>query len=428
MRKLSTLWLSALVLTAPLSFSFGQDAAKPKASEDKPLEDSTITRKAAIEEGVQLLLSYQERYQSDRPVGSLPDDELKDWQEKEVKRLMKVRKASKRPAQEWPYEGVYRVRPNGAIPSGYRVGGTAIVCEALIKAPGYKQDKTRQAAVERGLNFVLGRIKSDKTLSPGPKEGYDVRGWAHAYGMNLMLLMRKEGLVPKKQSKKVDESIKHLIHCLQVNALGDGGWNYASDRANACSPFMTGPTLLFLFEAKAQGFEIPTDLIEKALTALEKGRSTKTGAYGYAGPRREKMAASSGRAAIAELALLRAGRSDTDRLRTAVLGFFDNWEHLFDRKSKQGTHEGPYSIAPYYFFYAHNYAALAIESLPEKERPDFRVQLEQLLWRTRQANGAWNDRIFPRTESYCTAMSLLALMAPDLPQPTGWTSEKPTSK
>ncbi|MDF1838063.1 MAG: hypothetical protein P1V35_09360, partial [Planctomycetota bacterium] len=302
------------------------------------------------------------------------------------------------------------------------------VCEALIHAPGYDSDPERKAAVERGLTFVLGRIKTDSTLAAGPKEGYDVRGWAHAYGMNLMLLMRKKGLVPKKQVEKVDEAINHLIHCLQVNALGKGGWNYASDRPNHCSPFMTGPTLLFLFEAKAQGFDVPTDLVEDALTALEKGRAKKTGSYGYAGARKEPMAASSGRAAIAELALLRAGRSDTDRLRTAVLGFFDNWEHLFTRKSQQGTHEGPYSIAPYYFFYAHAYAALAIESLPEKERADFRGQLEGLLWKTRQSNGAWNDRIFPRTESYCTAMSLLALMAPDLPQPTGWTSEKPTSK
>lgn len=424
MRFHTTLGLVPLLLTIPTVFAFSQESETVKAAEPA----SEITREAAIKEGVKVLVSYQERYKSDAPVGRLAEDKLKDWQDGEANRLRKVREPGKRPAQEWPYEGVYRVAPFGAIPSGYRVGGTAIVCEALILAPGYESDPERKAAVERGLTFVLGRIKTDSTLAAGPKEGYDVRGWAHAYGMNLMLLMRKKGLVPKKQVKKVDESINHLIHCLQVNALGKGGWNYASNRASACSPFMTGPTLLFLFEAKAQGFDVPTELVEDALTALEKGRAKKTGAYGYAGPRKEPMAASSGRAAIAELALLRAGRSDTDHLRTAVLGFFDNWEHLFTRKSQQGTHEGPYSIAPYYFFYAHAYAGLAIESLPEKERPAFRDQLEKLLWKTRQANGAWNDRIFPRTESYCTAMSLLALMAPDLDQPTGWTSEKPSSK
>ncbi len=32
----------------------------------------------------------------------------------------------------WPYEGVYRV--NRKIPVGYRIGGTAICCEALLYA------------------------------------------------------------------------------------------------------------------------------------------------------------------------------------------------------------------------------------------------------------------------------------------------------
>jgi hypothetical protein len=421
MQRLSLFGSLALMLSALSPFSVAQE----KAPASEPVG---VTRQSAIEEGVQLLLAFQERYKVDSPVGRLADDKLAEWQKSEVERLEKMREPGKRPAQEWPYEGVYRVAPDGRIPSGYRVGGTSIVCEALIRAPGYKENEARRAAVERSLAFVLGRIKSDKTLAAGPKRGYDVRGWAHAYSLNLMLLMKKEGLIPKDQAEAVEEAIPHLIHCLEVNSLGNGGWNYASDGDDACSPFMTGPTLLFLYEAKAQGYAVPTDLVEKALTALEKGRSKKTGAYGYAGPRREKMAASSGRAAVAELALLHAGRSDDARLRTAVLGFFDNWDELFVRKSQQGTHEGPYSIAPYYFFYAHTYAALAIESLPEKERPEFRDRMEQLLWKTRQSSGAWNDRIFPRTESYCTAMSLMALMAPDLPKPTGWTSEETPSK
>ncbi len=423
MLRSSTLLVAALAYFTPAVFALAQDGA---VAEETP----TITREAAIAEGVRVLISYQERYVADDAVGRLSEKKLKAWQENESKRLEKVREGNKRPGQEWPYEGVHRMRSGNKspIPSGYRVGGTAIVCESLIHAPGYAEDKERQAAVERGLGFVLGTLKSDRTIAPGPKKGYDVRGWSHAYSLNLLLLMRKKAIIPAKQVKKVDSTIKHLIHCLEVNALGNGGWNYANDDPDGCSPFMTGPTLLFLFEARAQGFDVPTELVENALTALEKGRSEKTGAFAYSGAGREPMAASAGRAAVAELALLHAGRGDVDHLRISILGFFDNWEHLFARKSQQGTHKGRYSIAPYYFFYAHAYAALAVESLPEKERPEFRQRMEQLLWKTRQSNGAWNDRIFPRTESYCTAMSLLALMAPDLPEPTAWAQEKATSK
>ena len=69
------------------------------------------------------------------------------------------------------------------------------------------------------------------------------------------------------------------------------------------------------------------------------------------------------RAAIAELTLFLAGRSDEKRLRVAVDAFFEHWGELLKRKSKQGTHEGPYGIAPYYFMYGHTYAAIAIEAL-----------------------------------------------------------------
>ena len=37
-----------------------------------------------------------------------------------------------------------------------------------------------------------------------------------------------------------------------------------------------------------------------------------------------------------------------------------------------------------------------------------------LLWLTRNAaDGTWNDRVFPRSASYGTAMSVLAILAPE---------------
>ena len=125
------------------------------------------------------------------------------------------------------------------------------------------------------------------------------------------------------------------------------------------------------------------------------------------------MPGSSARSSVAELALYKAGRSDVDELRRAVDGFFVGWDDLLVRKSQQGTHVGPYGIAPYYFFFGHTFAAHAIEELPEKERAARRDELAEVLWRTREENGSWNDRIFPRTASYSTAMAMMALGAKD---------------
>ena len=84
------------------------------------------------------------------------------------------------------------------------------------------------------------------------------------------------------------------------------------------------------------------------------------------------------------------------------------------------AHEGPYGIAPYYFYYGHTYTALAIEHLPETERAAHRERLRELLWQTMEEDGSWNDRIFPPTSSYSTAMCLLAMIAPKLPEVATW--------
>jgi len=394
----------------------------------------------ALRTGCRLLLEWQERYESDPPLGRLGDAELGKWQAAERQRLAGLR-AAEAPGVEWPYEGVYRVPIDGkvSIPPGYRVGGTAIVCCALLLAP---EDATadapaaRLAALERAFDFMLDTLAQDELLAAGPKQGYDVRGWGHAYALEAFLLAMRTRTFEGQRAARVAGAIPGLIECLAANEIPGGGWNYANDRE--ASPFMTGSTLLPLFQARAQGFDVDEPLVERALAALERARSAE-GAYVYSGvlppavsdgddgagsaPRdanRMLMPGAAARASIAELCLLLAGRSDQDRLRVAVEAFFAHWDDLLARKSQQGTHAGPYGIAPYYFFYGHTYAALAIEQLPEAERPALRERMQQTLWRTREPDGSWNDRIFPRSASYSTAMALLALLAPQREAPAGW--------
>ncbi|QDU65755.1 prenyltransferase/squalene oxidase repeat-containing protein [Engelhardtia mirabilis] len=399
--------LAAVALTA---------AALPSPQEAS--EPGALDWAKAIDGAVDLLLECQESYVPDRPVGRLDEDELAPWQEAERARLRKLRSV-KMAGVEWPYEGVYRVGPDGRIPPGYRVGGTAIVCLALIEAPGFAEDGGRRAAVERGARFMLEMLSDDPGLTAGPKASYDVRGWGHAYALTFFLrALDIDAFEHDQIAAAARESIPELIRCIAACEEEGGGWNYASGRI---SPFMTGSTLLALFHAAARDFEVDPALIERALDALELGRAENV-AYAYAGPARGAvpMPGSAARSAIAELALSRAGRSDPASLLTAVEGFFECYDDLLDRKSQQGTHEGDYAIAPYYFFFGHTYVAQAIEALPEPARPPFREALRDKLASTRDANGTWNDRIFPRSASYSTAMAVLALLAPDLPATPDW--------
>ena len=92
---------------------------------------------------------------------------------------------------EWPYEGVYRV--NRIIPIGYRVGGTAIVCDALLHAMSAK-NKEGKAALERGIQFVLKGLDDDGRTADAifldaDKSGYKV------YLKEGLRILRKNALV-----------------------------------------------------------------------------------------------------------------------------------------------------------------------------------------------------------------------------------------
>jgi hypothetical protein len=336
--------------------------------------------------------------------------------------------------REWPYEGVYRVERQ--IPVGYRVGGTSIAAGAILAARGAKPEGAEREAVLRALDYVLEGL-ADERMSAGFEKGYDVRGWGHAYALEFLLALRAAKLVPEARAAEVSTWIGKLVDLLEGGEIGErGGWNYSRPAGDDSPPstFMTAPTLQILFAAAAQGEQVDPAVVERGLRSLEQGR-LESGAYQY-GTRPERQTGKGfeavegaiGRMPVCETTLLLAGRGSVERVRESIEAFFEHWQHLEDRRKQNGTHEGPFKIAPYYFFYAHRYTAQAIELLPEKERPKLRERLYALLWKVREQDGGWNDRVFPRSAAFGTAMTLLALCEPELPRPAGWTAPKARAK
>ncbi len=319
-------------------------------------------------------------------------------------------------AAEWPYEGVYRV--GGKIPYGYRVGGTSIAAMALLAAPGFADDAARKDAVARAIDFVA-KSKDEPLLSPDYAGNYDVRGWAHCYGLRFLLAAKAAKAVGDAQATAVDAAIAFYLDALVKTEIPKvGGWQYARGPGieNPCptSPFMTAPCLMALLEAKDAGLAIPDELVARTVKALEitRGESGFV-AYNASRPVRDdegQIPGAIGRMCALEVALARAGKADEKRLRFAVERFFEFWPELEKRRKKQGTHVAPYGVAPYYFFYAFTHAAAAIELLPEAERPAHRTRFRELLFSVRYSDGTWNDRVFPRSASFGTAMSVLALV------------------
>ena len=193
------------------------------------------------------------------------------------------------------------------------------------------------------------------------------------------------------------------MRAIEETAINEvGGWNYArqagKEKVSPPSPFMTAPTLDALFEAKAHGYAVKEGVIEKALETLERAK-TPSGSVVYAGfggkGRSDPTPGAVGRMLASTATLHLAGKASIADVRGALDAFIVHWPWLDQRRAKQGTHEGPYQIAPYYFYYAHRAAGRAIELLPENERGEYRRRVLQLLFSVRLEDGSWNDRVFP---------------------------------
>ncbi len=328
---------------------------------------------------------------------------------------------------EWPYEGVYRV--NNQIPFGYRVGGTGICVEALLRAPGFAADQGRAEAVARAVAFICDGIREPLMSIDGYKGGYDVRVWGYVYGARALLALKAAGATPKGMEERAEEALRWYLAALQKIEIPEvGGWNYArkpgAETPCAASPFVTGPALQTLFEAAQQRYPVDPAVVSRGLAALERCR-TASGNFAYSsqGQTREpdqSMPGAIGRMVCAEAVLLRAGRSSPERVQAAVERFVENWGELEKRRSKQGTHLPPYGVAPYYFFFGFTHAMEAVELAPPAAQALLRDKLKGALFSVRSADGSWNDRVFPRSASYGTAMTMLALGTPWNPPPARW--------
>jgi len=314
---------------------------------------------------------------------------------------------------QWPYEGVYRVE--GEIPVGYRVGGTAIVATTLLQA-ATPQDADAAAAITKGLEFVLKGLEHP-LMEPSTENRYDVRVWGHAYALEFFCRLR-EAKREGKRAADVKRWIPKLIETLVKEELPEGGWNYAHRMQPAS--FVTAPVVQALLLARSQGEKVPAKVLERARASLEAARRD-SGAFFYGGKeendRKALLPGSIARSPVCEATLLLLGGGSAKALQASLDAFHEHWGELEKRRKKTGTHVGPYLIAPYYFYYGHYYAAQAIELLPEAAREKERARLLEVILRTRDEDGTWNDRVFPRSRNYGTAMIVRALLGPKLPLP-----------
>ncbi|XVJ58449.1 MAG: terpene cyclase/mutase family protein [Tepidisphaera sp.] len=396
--------LPLILAAASLPFPVQPEAAAPTApAAAKP---ASVSMEEAFAQGTARLIALQHTYDP------------------------KAKEPPKTPdGPEWPYEGVYRV--GGDIPVAYRIGGTAIVVESLIKAPGYAENAAAKEAVAKAVDFIIATREHPLMSEAEYDAGYDVRGWGYCYGLRTLSILKRANLMPEGRAQAAETAAKWYLDAMQKTEIPEvGGWNYArpAGRAKVAAPssFMTAACLESLYEAKAAGYEVDAAVVNRALDCLERSRGPAGNVTYSIDPRRasgtsngDRTPGAIGRMCAVESALVEGGRGSVDRVRGAVDAFIVHWKWIDDRRAKTGTHVGPYAVAPYYFMFAHHYAARAVELLPENERAEYRKRINDLLMSVRSPDGSWNDRVFTRSSAYGTAFAMLSLGMPKaLPQAT----------
>jgi len=241
--------------------------------------------------------------------------------ESATKRLVEIQEQD----GAWPYQGVYRVR--GQIPLGYRVGGTALVCAALLDAPLADRTQSDQAIL-KGVKLILKELEHP-LMQPSQENTYDVRVWGHIYALDLFARLETN---PRFSEIRDQTSpwIGKLASSLVEQELPPGGWNYANRNRHAS--FVTAPALQSLILARQCGIEVSQEVFDRGIKALHQSRSGN-GAYVYSGTRvrpgrNEPVPGSIARNVVCETTLHLLGEPDPKRLKVAIDAFYEHWDEL----------------------------------------------------------------------------------------------------
>ena len=259
----------------------------------------------------------------------------------------------------------------------FGVAVTAMSVSALIETGGDGSDTLR--AIERGEAHLFAEIP--KLRRADPALIYNV--WAHGYGIQALVRMHRRLPNDADRQRKIVELIRGQYEKLTRYESAEGGWGYydfdvGSQRpASSSTSFVNAAILVAMHEAKEIGAPPPQKVLKRAIQMTQKQRLTDGsylyGTYLWKAPTMgiNLPGGSLGRSQACNLALRLWGDAKiTD-------AEFETWlDRLITRngwlslgRKRPIPHESYFSVAGYFFYFGHYYAAMTIPQLPAERRP-----------------------------------------------------------
>jgi hypothetical protein len=248
--------------------------------------------------------------------------------------------------------------------------------------------------------------------------------WAHAYGIQALVRLKKLDGQPPETIKKIGDLIRQQITMLEKYESIDGGWGYYDFVAQGRKPtgssisFVNATVLIALKEAEQVGIEIPEKIVKRAVKAIKRQQKPDFtylyGEYLKNMPMRgiNRPGGSLGRSQACNLALRLCGDEGiTDNVLKAWLYRLylrNGWLDI--GRKRPIPHEAWMQVAGYFYYYGHYYAAMCIDQLQPEDQPTYRNLLAKILIRHQEPDGCWWDyTLYNYYKQYGTAFALMSM-------------------
>ena len=301
----------------------------------------------------------------------------------------------------------------------FRMGVTSLCVMALSEVGPTGDEVTR--ALDRGEAWLL---ENAPKLRRADQEAI-YNNWGHAYSIQAFAKMYDRHAGDAKLRAEIRKQIAQQVDRLQRYECVDGGWCYYDMNAHTQKPsgstisFVTATCLVALREADRVGVKPPEKLIQRATASILRQREPDF-AYAYGEYLKyrpmhpvNRPGGSLGRSQACNLAMrLWGDKLVTDKVLTTWLDRLFAQNRWLDLARKRPIpHESWFSVAGYFFYYGHYYAALCIDQLPPAARPGYQDHLAQVLLRLQEKDGSWWDYpLYDYHQAYGTSFALMSLL------------------
>ena len=152
----------------------------------------------------------------------------------------------------------------------FRAATTSLSVSSLIECRG--DDPEAKKSIADAQKWMLKNFRRVKRAQGDTI--YNV--WAHAYGIQALVKLRKHNEGDEKVIAEIDDLLKHQVGMLEKYESIDGGWGYYDFNAQGRKPtgssisFVNGTVLVAFREAADVGIPIPQKIVDRAVASIKR--------------------------------------------------------------------------------------------------------------------------------------------------------------